>query len=1137
MQEPRLSRLTVGRCLLLLGLVIGVGPGGSNAVAQVRTTQGAPSTKRSAEEHVRQLELERTRRVFALESGPKIAAARKTWRAGRHVDAAKQLEECLEQTRKTLGEQPNAPSVDIVKTLARIHESKESFGAAATEARRALDMQIHLTGPQSWEVIELQSEVGRLERLGKLGSERIGVLSRLKPTLGLVSTGRGALASAICIDPRGLFLTRARPLAKLWRATTTHFEYDPKFHELIGLRTEHNPDESLGLLVVLNPGLSEQAVLPARVVRTAATEDLALLAVPAIGSLASVELARGDVPAIGKETIVLNQWNAPVKSLGDEPEAMFIRACPTRIAAVRYLSGRPWIVQLEASMPPGGSEGMVLDNQGRLIGFAIKGLTGTEVAYTIPIRTIEELLGKAIVMAPPPALSYRARKGRHNWAIPIWVADPKEKEIAVGLTFGDGRSFRSTGVGEQPGTYAVSAVPVAPEAVDRVNLLVARGTETTRYTVDDRDVAVGRSRLRLSELRRLELGGERRGIAADGRLLAGAAAGLEDLEGHTGRQSVTVNLRDATRLDVVYPPETVGPVAGELVVLSRDEVLLREKYPLRVRETLVDVGGVLDVSRALVSSERGHDLPVVATGEDREIALGGIVESVAVGGGGRYLLLTLSNPRKLVVFDAFTRRNATEIPLVDDDVLVAAGGDVFVLVYPGLRIIHRWSLRRMAIDKTAALPIRGDVKAIALGSDSAGPLLVRWVERQGGGRFTQTDFSFIDPESLKVLECSTFRERTDNTQRSRPGTIVEPGVLRLARFTTGREQVNLRASPRGDIFCLWQSDVSPEGFVTLELVGNQVRSLQLHSGFGHLLPSREGLTVFTGHGERLDREGKPRGGAEPKAQPGPAPAPNPPPAAPQKLVPTADPAYYLAIKGPGMGLPRSPAGNMAKIVVAFNALGIDRALESLELTWPAPRPFAATPPPFQPASSVNRSVTPTGSRTSLNSPFPGGMTDVSRSVTPSGTSTSFTYPTLFTVPQGRLEDDQRFHWLPSVELLVVIPPTDDRLILRRVRLSDFLAKLGENDLFLSSPRGFDVLLGKSFHQELAARSGRGQAQFKLSKGPTGMRLSPVGELEWEAPTGKPGEELEAVVEVSNAAGRKISETIVLRLLSTGRTTP
>ncbi len=824
----------------------------------------------------------------------------------------------------------------------------------------------------------------------------------------------------------------------------------------------------------------------------------------------------------------------------DEPEAMFIRLCPSRITAVRHLNGRPWILQLEASMAPGGSEGMVLDKQGRLIGFAINGLTGTGVAYTIPIHAIEEFLGKAIVMAPPPAISYRARKGKHDWEIPIWVADPKEKEIAVEFTFGDGRSFRSTGVGEQPGTYAVSAVPVDPKSVDRVDLLVARGTETTRYTVDDRDVAVGISRLRLSDLRRLELGGEapwhRRRRPGPGRCSSGAGGS----QGHAGRQSVPVDLRDATRLDIVYPPESVEPVAGELVVRSRDEVLLREKYPLRLRETLVDLGGVLDISRALVSSDRGHDPAVVGTGEDREITLGGIVESVSVGGGGRYLLLTLSNPRKLVVFDAFTQRNATEIPLVDDDVLVAAGVDVFFLVYPGLRIIHRWSLRRMAMDKTAALPIRGDVKAIALGSDSAGPLLVRWVERQGGGRFTQTDFSFIDVESLKVLKCSTFRERTDNTQRDQPGTIVEPGVLRLTRFTTGREQVNLRASPRGDIFCLWQTDVSPEGFVTLELIGNKVRSLQLHSGFGHLLPSPEGLTVFTGRGERLDREGKPRAGTEPKAQPKPAPAPNQPPATPQKLVPSADPAYYLAIKGPRMGLPQSPAGSKAKIVVAFNALGIDRALESLELTWPAPRSVAARPPTFQPTPSVNRSVTPTGSKTSLISPSPVGMygqRDVSRSITPNGTTTSFTYSAQSTVTQGRLEDDQRFHWLPSVELLVVVPPTDDRLILRRVRLNDFLAKLGANDLFLSSPRGFDVLVGKSFHQTLAARSGRGQTEFKLWNGPTGLRLSPVGELEWAAPAGKPGEELEAVVEVSNAGGRKIRETIVLRLLATGRTTP
>ena len=229
MQSTRSSWWVLGRWpLVLLGLVIGLGPGGSNVVAQVRRNPGTPASNRPVDERNRQLQIERARRTFVLESRPKIASARKNWREGHHDEAVKELEQCLELARKTLGEQPNLPSVDIMKTLARIHESKRTFGAAAVELRRAVDMQIRLTGRQSWEAIELQTEIGRLERLGKLAGERLEVLSRLGPTTALVATGQGAVASAICIDPRGLFLTRARPLANLWRPSFDPLRIPPE---------------------------------------------------------------------------------------------------------------------------------------------------------------------------------------------------------------------------------------------------------------------------------------------------------------------------------------------------------------------------------------------------------------------------------------------------------------------------------------------------------------------------------------------------------------------------------------------------------------------------------------------------------------------------------------------------------------------------------------------------------------------------------------------------------------------------------------------------------------------------------------------------------------------------------------------
>jgi hypothetical protein len=1066
-RKPSLAR--VGR---LLVVVLSLAPCGGAPRPANGQEPGRPEDPR-----LRQLQLERAIRVFTRESRQKISSARKNWREGRHADAVKELEECLELARKTLGEQPNAPRVDILKTLARVHESKGSFGASVADLKRALDVQMSLTGPRSWEVLELQSEVGRLERLGKLAADRLEVLSHLGPTAALVSTGQGTLASAICIDPGGLFLTRARPLANLWRSSTTHFDYDPKTGELIGLRTEHNREEPLALAVVVNPGLPDQAILLARVVRTSATEDLALLAVPASRPLAALELARGDVPEVGTEAIVLNHWNAPVQSRFDEAEPIFLRACPSTVTAVRSLNGRPWILQLDASLPPGGSEGLVLDCQGRLLGFAVQGLAGTGVSYTIPARAIEELLGKAVLLAEPPVLSYRERKRERDWKIPIWVAEPKSSGIEVEVALGEGRSrrsFRSTSIAERPGTFVVRVVPVDSKTVDHVDLLVAGSQGTTRYTVEDCEVSVGSTKLRLSELRRLDLGREPRGVAADGRLLAGAPGGLDGLKRQEGGTTVPVDLRDASSLRVVYPPELIEPLPGELIVRSRGEVLLRERFPVRLREPLVDLGGVLDVSQAPAMRDRGDDLSPVRLGEDRVVELDGKIGAVAVGGGGRYLLLTLPERRELVVFDAFSQRLVARVPLADDDVLVAAGADALFLVYPGLRIIHRWDLRRMALDRTAELPIRGHVKAVALGAGAAGPMLVRWVEEQSGGKFTRMDFSFIDPESLKVLACSTFREGSETGQRDQPGEAPEPGVLRLARYTNGSGDVRLSASPRGDVFALWQTDVSPVGFCTLALRGRAVRGFQRHSDFGHLIPGQDGRTVFTGRGERLDLEGQPRVRAgTPTAGPGIPLPPNQLQSAPPRLVPSAEPAYYLAINGLGTQL--SPGAAGSKAVVAFHALGLDRPLGTLEVPWQVPGPVP--PPPH---------------------------------------------------------DNQRFHWIPAADLLCVIPPSDDRLLLRRIRLDELLSRLGEDDLFVSSPRGVDVLLGRPFRHAIEARSGRGQPEFTLSKGPTGLRVTAGGELIWDEPIGKPGDQVEAVVELRDAAGHTITETMILRLLTAGR---
>lgn len=1053
---------------------------------------GAQDPARIQDPRLRQLLEEWPARSFAMETRETIAAARKNWREGRYEDAVTMFEKGLEQARKILGERPNTQSVDILETLARVHESKGSFAAAVAEIRRALDIQTRLTGPKSWEVVELESEIGRLDRLGKLRKDQLEVLSRLEPTVALVATANGPVALAVCIDPRGLFLTRARPLGNLWMSSKTHFEYDEKSHALIGLRTEYNTSKKQAMFVVFNPGRPDETGLHARVVRTSGTEDLALLAVTSAPTrpLAAMELVRSHEPEIGAEVTTLNHWNAPVRSYLDSAEPIFLRACPSTIAAVRSSKNRPWLLQLDAMLPAGGTEGPVVDGRGRLLGFAMKGLPGTGVSYTISSRVIEELLGKAVLLARPPVVSYRERKREHDWSIPLWVAASEAPaEVAVEITFGEGpsrRTFGSTTAAGRPGVFLAKVVPVDPAEADHVDLLVGRSQGVTRYTVEDREVSVGPTKLRLSELRRLELGREPKGFAADGRPLAGVLGGFDGLKAHAEGVTAPVDLQDASSLDVVYLPESVEPIPGELVVRSRGEVRHREPFPVRIREPLVDLGGVLDVSRTSASGDPSEAPSPTRLGDDQVIALDGEISEVTVGAGGRYLFLTLRKRKELVVFDAYSQRIAARIPVASDEVLIAAGADAAFLVYPSLRIIHRWDLRRMALDRTAKLPIRGDAKTVALGSASTSPILIRWTERQLEGEFTDTKFSFIDPRSLKVLTVASFGETSDIDQSDHSGGLPDPGVFRLEQFYSGEEEVNLRVSPRGDVFGLWRSNMNPEGFCILSLRGSAARAFHIDTSFGHLIPGQDGRTVFTGTGGRLDLEGKPQEhGETQKALPRTLAPSNQPPPAPTRLIPSAEAAYYLALKGLRIQSGSAPSKPSigTKAVIAFQALGLDRPLGELEVSWQTPGPV----------------------------PMPAPGAD----------------------PPRRVHIDQRFHWVPAADLLIVIPPTDDRLILRRVPLDEMLGRLGEESLFVSSPRGVDVILGRPFRHVIEAQSGRGRPEFTLSKGPIGLQLAPGGELTWEDPAGSPGDEVKMEFKVQNASGRTVQEVIVLRLLTTG----
>jgi hypothetical protein len=126
--------------------------------------------------------------------------------------------------------------------------------------------------------------------------------------------------------------------------------------------------------------------------------------------------------------------------------------------------------------------------------------------------------------------------------------------------------------------------------------------------------------------------------------------------------------------------------------------------------------------------------------------------------------------------------------------------------------------------------------------------------------------------------------------------------------------------------------------------------------------------------------------------------------------------------------------------------------------------------------------------------------------------------------------EKRFHLVPAAHLLVTIPPTNDRLVLRRLDLEAALDQLGGDYLIVAPPPALTASPGQTLEYVIMARSRKGKITCTLVDGPQGMAISPEGKMVWTVPLDLSGSEVKAVVSVADASGQErfVPLSIVIR---------
>jgi hypothetical protein len=725
----------------------------------------------------------------------------------------------------------------------------------------------------------------------------------------------GTQGSAFCIHPTGIFLTN-----------------------------EHVVSRESTFTLFLNGGTKKVGVLTAKVLRMDKELDLALLQAEDAKDLPVLPLAAENNLSETDEVIAFGFPFGQRLSLdAKEPPAISVNV--GKVTSLREKAGELHSIQLDAVLNPGNSGGPVLNMDGKVVGVVNSGVPGAGVNFAIPINHVQRFLARPELLFTPPALTLANVHEAVEFQVQALTFTPSPQALDLQLILKrEGQSGKSLTLKLSEGSYRVrtAAVPRSEgPAKFRLTARYARGSVSAE--VEDRTFKVGDRTVPFREVRRLVTGPNPRVWLRDGKLIRGELSGIEAITAQLGPASITLDLSRAADVRL-HPAANLATVTATIVARRGEQEVGRVTHPLLIQG--VPQPGEEEIFLDLQPAPLAKDVV--------EYKLDAAIADVAVGGGGRYLILHQPKLRQLAVFDVNQAKVVKSLPAPEGDLKFVAGMDQLVVALPGSRTLQRWNLTTMEQERTAAYPLKGDILALSLGSASHGPLFVLGKE----GNNVLAAFCAVTLEDLKRREMVW----------SKIGNHFAPFA----------KDLHLRASFDGKAMGMWTGGgVRPAGVTWIRWDYPIARSTYSHIGSGHVIPGPKGKVLFTSLGmfteiANFPNTNKPYPGSETNGC----------------YLPAHHADYYLYL-GPGPSFNLVPPG---KPVERKPFHGV--AIHKLEVEKPILHLADIEVPNLD--ESKNK--------------------------------------TDFTV-------DKRFHLIPEAKVLIVIPPSNDRLILHRVDLEEALAKM------------------------------------------------------------------------------------------------
>ncbi|HEY1190085.1 MAG TPA: serine protease [Gemmata sp.] len=820
-------------------------------------------------------------------------------------------------------------------------------------------------------IVPTLSAAGRADKPTKV---EIG--KRGKTATAFVEGPDRGSGTAFCVHPSGLFVTNE--------------------HVVRGATGE--------VTLVLNPALTTERVLKAKVVRVDKATDLALLRVDGVKDLPSLQLGSSD--GIAELADVVACGFPLGKALAtDKKEYPAISVNAGSVTSLRLKGGELQFIQIDVAVTFGSSGGPVLDDNGKVIGVVVSGIGGGKAGLNqaIPVNQLDRFLKAPDIAFVPPAVSAAelSKPVEFKARVVSFVPNAPEPTLKLVLRAGEGEP-REFPMKAANGVWAATAAPVSKSAGARVEVAARFGTSTITGTIDDGVLKVAGKPMRMSSVRKVELKAKPVVLLADGRTtVEGAVTGLGVTDVDVGGQKLKLDLSKATQLTFQGSAPGADAVTATVVATVAGKEVARAEARLTVR----------DASAAAAADPSSVVITAPALDADRVVKrLPDVFTDVVLGGAGRYLIFHLPKLKKLAVFDVNEARVTKYIPLTEDDITYAAGLDCIVIGLKKAGKLERWSLTTFELEKSAPPPFKEDIGGVVLGYGSNGPLVVN-------GYF---------------LDLATFRQLPvlDNNKNER---VWVPN---------GRPF----ASGDGSVFAAWKSNQSPVETSSFVREGDTVKRYE-GGELMHAIPGPDGKAVYTAKGvvsrtlSRGDRDDATYG----------------------YCLPAVRGDYFLS-------LTTATGGKGGGFTVYLR--GLKQAVAKLD--------------------KVEHGLSFDGWDRESFGPW------------------------------------KRVFFVPDAKVIVVLPVSNDQVVLHKFDAEQALEKSGLNYLLVTSQPPAEVNPGATFTYAIKVKSKSAKVAYQLDSGPRGMTVSADGVVTWAVPADAVGDQ-DVILTVKDAAGQEVFHTFTVRV--------